>query len=160
MGYDVEVSATERLDPKLPTARVISSLVIVALAVLAIVGAFLPWGTGKVLFISQTVDGFDLDGEITLSLGVAIIVGVVAYLALRFDAILYSLYTLAGGIAILGVIAWQYTKLEDVIIAIGPFTLEITPKVTMEEGMIMTIISGAGITLVSVWQLIAAYRDR
>jgi hypothetical protein len=160
IGYDVGVSADPEVRQGRSVATVVPALVIAGLAAATIVAAFLPWGTGRVLFISQTVDGFDLDGGATLAIGVAIIIGVAAYLVLRFDGILLSLYTLAGGLSILGVAIWQWTKLEDVIFRLGPFTVRITPEVTIEEGMIMTLLSGAGIIIVSLWQLVVAYRDR
>lgn len=160
MGYDVRVSVDPEQRQGRSAAKIVPPVLIGGLGGAAICGALLPWGTGTVLFISQTVDGFDLDGEITLSIGVALIAGALAYLALRFDGIIYSLYSLAGGLGILGVIAWQYTKLEDVIIKLGPFTVEITPKVEMEEGMMLTIASGVGVTLISILYLIFSYRDR
>lgn len=144
----------------LSAATLLPPLLIAALATATIVAAFLPWGTGRVLFVSQTVDGFDLDGEVTLAIGVAIIAGVAAHLALRSDGVLLSLYTLAGGIAILGVGFWQWTKLEDVIIRVGPFTVRITPEVTIEEGLLITLLSGGGIVVVSLVQLTLAYRGR
>lgn len=160
IGYDVAVSVDPQRRQGRSAAKIVSPVLIGGLGGAAVYGALLPWGTGTVLFISQTVDGFDLDGEITLSIGVALIAGALAYLALRFDGIVYSLYSLAGGLGILGVVAWQYTKLEDVIIKLGPFTVEITPKVKMEEGMMLTIAAGVGVTLISLWHLIVSYRER
>lgn len=141
-------------------STLIPPLIIAAMAGATIGAAFLPWGTGRVLFLSRTVDGFDLDGEVTLAIGVAILAGVAAHLALRSDGILLSLYTLVGGVAILGVAVWQWTKLEDVIIRVGPFTVRITPEVTIEEGLLITLLCGGGIIIVSLVQLTLAYRGR
>lgn len=128
-------------------------LAIAAMAALSVIGAFLPWGTGRVLFISRTVDGFDMDGEISLTAGLAVILGVAVHLAGRVKKLIFCLYSLFGGGVILGVCLYQWTKLETVIIEAGPFTIELEPEVNAEIGLILTFASGIGIIDVSLWQV-------
>lgn len=146
-------------DPRQPRG-VLPPLAIASLAAIMMAGSVLPWGTGRVLFISRTVSGFDLDGEISLAAGAAVVAGVLAYLLIGFSRMLLYPYTFAGGAVGVGVCAYQWTRLEDVIIVVGPFTVEITPETNPEIGLIMTLGAAAAIVALSLLFLVLALRSR
>lgn len=131
----------------------LAPLALAGFAVATMIGALLPWGTGRVLFISHTVDGFDLDGEWRLAAGAALLAGVCAHILLRFRPLFFYPYALAAGGVILGVCIYQWTKLESVILELGPFTVEIEPEVSIGSGMLITLVSAAGIIAVSLLQI-------
>lgn len=138
----------------------LAPLALAGFAVATMIGALLPWGTGRVLFISQTVDGFDMDGEWTMAAGAALLAGVCAHVLLRLRSAFFYPYALAAGGVILGVCIYQWTKLESVILELGPFTVEIEPEVSIGSGMLITLISAAGIIAISLLQLVRLWFGR
>lgn len=149
MNERVETVAGPEDRRGLSTVTVLAFFAIGLLAVVQIVGAFLPWGTGSVLFISQTVDGFDLDGEYTLAVASSVLVVLAAALAFRPDQRLTFGYAMLAGFANIGICVWQRTKLETYGFEFGPIAVEITPETSAEEGILMTMGGAAAMVLIS-----------
>ena len=130
----------------------------IAGAIAAIVAAFLPWISATAAFVgSESRNGLDGDGQITIVLGLAAVV--LAAVALRRQpAPLAALVIVAGLgalIAVIGVIDYVDAKNR-----IGDLTAEERPLVAISIGVGLYLTIAAGIAVVVGAVLGAVSQDR
>jgi hypothetical protein len=123
--------------------------VTIAAAAVTVLGAFLPWVTVDLRFVSGSVSGTDTDGVITLVVGgVVLLIGL---LTRREPTTAATVVNLLGGLAIFAVGAYD---LVDVHRAAGSLNSDFA-SVRPGIGLYLTALGGAGVGVGSVATLVA-----